>query len=105
MAIRTEALSEAMNYGSQNGEQLPDSLISSPSLRGAYITQQRHHHHHMGFAQTAAVISASSSDVTVLSEGEQPAQHPSSDIGADYGMHHGDLGAVLQQQPHLMQGK
>ncbi|KAL5517363.1 hypothetical protein EMCRGX_G002900 [Ephydatia muelleri] len=101
---RAEALGEGVNYGSQSREQLSDALLGS-ALRGTYLTQQRHHHHHhLAFPQstTAAGISASSSDVTVLSEGGHSGAE--SELGGgDYSMHHGDLTAVLQQ-PHLIQG-
>ena len=102
---RAEALGEGVNYGSQSREQLSDALLGS-ALRGTYLTQQRHHHHHhLAFPQstTAAGVSASSSDVTVLSEGGHSGAE--SELGGgDYSMHHGDLTAVLQQ-PHLIQGK
>eukprot|EP00731_Ephydatia_muelleri_P002657 Em0001g2657a len=101
---RAEALGEGVNYGSQSREQLSDALLGS-ALRGTYLTQQRHHHHHhLAFPQstTAAGVSASSSDVTVLSEGGHSGAE--SELGGgDYSMHHGDLTAVLQQ-PHLIQG-
>ena len=93
---RAEALAGSMNYVSQAREQLTDSLVSS-AMRGSYSPQRSHHH--MGFAQG---ISASSSDVTVLSEGEQPVHSSTeSDIGGDYTIQHGDLSAV----PHLIHGK
>lgn len=90
-----------MNYGSQSREQLTDALIGS-SLRGTYISQQRHQS--LGFAQSPAQMRASSSDITILSEGEQQGHSGAeTDIGGDYGIHHGGLSAVLQQ-PHLIQG-